>query len=223
MSRTSRQQLRIAPTAAGRLQRRRGVAPHIGDRPAVRGVRCGQQLAPHRRAPGQTLSAAGSQHRPTTRNRGEQRRGARSRARPAAFGPHVCWAPSEQRGGSAGRGRGKVDRRAALPIWARMPRTINYRTVNPTYSYHTMGPGPGLVAHVLWRYCMRLASSGVGGVRRVRLALLYVCRGVWGGVHRALGAVRRLAAPAAHRQHPMTLAACNTATRHVPPALALAP
>jgi len=36
----------------------------------------------------------------------------------------------------------------------------------------TMGPGPGLVAHVLclWRYCMRLASSGVGGVRRVRLA-----------------------------------------------------
>jgi len=41
-----------------------------------------------------------------------------------------------------------------------------------------MGPGPGLVAHVLWRYCMRLASSGVGGVRRVRLALLYV------GVHR---------------------------------------
>ena len=22
-----------------------------------------------------------------------------------------------------------------------------------------MGPGPGLVAHVLWRYCMRLASS----------------------------------------------------------------
>ena len=38
----------------------------------------------------------------------------------------------------------------------------------------TMGPGPGLVAHVLWRYCMRLASSGVGGVRRVRLALLYV-------------------------------------------------
>jgi len=44
----------------------------------------------------------------------------------------------------------------------------------------TMGPGPGLVAHVLWRYCMRLASSGVGGVRRVRLALLYVgsCVGV---------------------------------------------
>ena len=64
-----------------------------------------------------------------------------------------------------------------------------------------MGPGPGLLAHVLWRYCMRLASSGVGGVRRVRLALLYVgsCVGVlwmmmmfWmrlassgvGGVHR---------------------------------------
>ena len=35
---------------------------------------------------------------------------------------------------------------------------------------HTMGPGPGLVAHVLWRYCMRLASLGVGGVRPVRLA-----------------------------------------------------
>ena len=32
-----------------------------------------------------------------------------------------------------------------------------------------------------------------------------------------------LAAPAARRQHPITLAACNTATRHVPPALALAP
>ena len=31
-----------------------------------------------------------------------------------------------------------------------------------------------------------------------------------------------LAAPAARPQHPMTLAACNTATRHVPPALALA-
>jgi len=44
----------------------------------------------------------------------------------------------------------------------------------------TMRPGPGLVAHVLWRYCMRLASSGVGGVRRARLALLYVgsCVGV---------------------------------------------
>ena len=43
-----------------------------------------------------------------------------------------------------------------------------------------MGPGPGLVAHVLWRYCMRLASSGVGGMRRVRLVLLYVgsCVGV---------------------------------------------
>jgi len=35
---------------------------------------------------------------------------------------------------------------------------------------YTMGPGPGLVARVLWLYCMRLASSGVGGVRRVRLA-----------------------------------------------------
>jgi len=32
----------------------------------------------------------------------------------------------------------------------------------------------------LWRSCMRLTSSGVGGVRRVRLALLYVgsCVGV---------------------------------------------
>jgi len=46
---------------------------------------------------------------------------------------------------------------------------------------YTMGPGSGLEAHVLWRYCMRLASSGVGGVRRVRLALLYVGRGVWEG------------------------------------------
>jgi len=48
------------------------------------------------------------------------------------------------------------------------------------YNIRTMGPGPGLVARVLWLYCMRLASSGVGGVRRVRLALLYVgsCVGV---------------------------------------------
>jgi len=48
------------------------------------------------------------------------------------------------------------------------------------YILWAMGPGAGLVAHVLWRYCMRLASSGVGGVRRVRLALLYVgsCVGV---------------------------------------------
>ena len=45
-----------------------------------------------------------------------------------------------------------------------------------------MGPGPGLVAHVLWRYCMRLASSGVGGMRRVRLALLYVYVGSCVGV-----------------------------------------
>jgi len=37
-----------------------------------------------------------------------------------------------------------------------------------------MGSGPGLVARVLWLYCMRLASSGVRGVRRVRLALWYV-------------------------------------------------
>jgi len=40
----------------------------------------------------------------------------------------------------------------------------------PLVGQWTMGPGPGLVAHVLWRYCMGLASSGVGGVRRVRLA-----------------------------------------------------
>jgi len=40
----------------------------------------------------------------------------------------------------------------------------------PLVGQRTMGPGPGLVAHVLCRYCMRLASSGVGGVRRVRLA-----------------------------------------------------
>ena len=33
----------------------------------------------------------------------------------------------------------------------------------------------------MWQYCIRLASPGVGGVRRVRLALLYVGRGVWGG------------------------------------------
>ena len=76
---------------------------------------------------------------------------------------------------------------------------IGYIFVIRVRLYCTMGPGPGLVAHVLWRYCMRLSSSGVGGVQRVRLALLYVgsCVGVlwmmfWmrlassgvGGVHR---------------------------------------
>ena len=40
----------------------------------------------------------------------------------------------------------------------------------PLVGQRTMGTGPGPVAHVLWRYCMRLASSGVGGVRQVRLA-----------------------------------------------------
>jgi len=40
----------------------------------------------------------------------------------------------------------------------------------PLVGQRTMGPGPGLVARVVWLYCMRLASSGVGGVRRVRLA-----------------------------------------------------
>ena len=50
----------------------------------------------------------------------------------------------------------------------------------PLHDIGTMGPGPGLLARVLWLYCMRLASSGVGGVQRVLLALLYVgsCVGV---------------------------------------------
>ena len=47
---------------------------------------------------------------------------------------------------------------------------VNPLTQAPLVGQRTMGQGPGLVAHVLWRYCMRLASSGVGGVRRVRLA-----------------------------------------------------
>jgi len=74
-----------------------------------------------------------------------------------------------------------------------------------------MGPGPGLaVAHVLWRYCMRLASSGVGGVRRVRLAFCMlvavsvscgcsgcscwhhqVCVGGWIGCHPKASRTRR--------------------------------
>ena len=104
----------------------------------------------------------------------------------------------------------------------------------------TMGPGPGLVAHVLWRYCMQLASSGVGGVRRVRLAfgrhpdarctppthlmMLAASRTSSTRHRRSYQHTITLAAPAARPQHPMTLAACNTAaTRHVPPALALAP
>jgi len=40
----------------------------------------------------------------------------------------------------------------------------------PLVAQRTMGPGPGLVARVLWLCYMRLASSGVGGVRPVRLA-----------------------------------------------------
>jgi len=68
---------------------------------------------------------------------------------------------------------------------ARRPTNYGARARRPQRGHHrqglrserraarrpqTMGPEPGLVAHVLWRYCMRLASSGVGGVRRVRLA-----------------------------------------------------
>ena len=61
---------------------------------------------------------------------------------------------------------------------ARGPADLNAATTDkdcdpsgaPLVGQRTMGPGPGLVAHVLWRYCMRLASLGVGGMRRVRLA-----------------------------------------------------
>ena len=69
---------------------------------------------------------------------------------------------------------------SALPMHLQLT-TLTTRTSELAASICTMGPGPGLVAHVVWRYCMRLASSGVGGVRRVRLVLLYVGRGVWGG------------------------------------------
>jgi len=91
---------------------------------------------------------------------------------------------------------------------------IHIVCVNVILYIYTMGPGPGLVARVLWLYCMRLASSGVGGVRRVRLALLYVgsCVGVlwmfwmrlassvvglWGG---CIGC--RPKASRTHRTHP---------------------
>jgi len=67
-----------------------------------------------------------------------------------------------------------------LPRLRRPPADLNAATTDkdcdpsgaPLVGQRTMGPGsgPGLVAHVLWLYCMRLASSGVGGVRRVRLA-----------------------------------------------------
>jgi len=65
-----------------------------------------------------------------------------------------------------------------LPRLRRPPADLNAATTDkdcdpsgaPLVGQRTMGPGPGLVARVLWLYCMRLASSGVGGVRRVRLA-----------------------------------------------------
>ena len=101
----------------------------------------------------------------------------------------------------------------------------------------TMGPGPGLVAHVLWRYCMRLAASVIGCWRRAAGAaslrtapdappphLMMLAASRTSTRHRhSYQYTITLAAPVAHPQHPMTLAACNTATRHVPPALALAP
>ena len=136
---------------------------------------------------------------------------------------------------------------------ARRPTDYEARARRPQHGQHqqglrserraahrpqTMGPGPGLVAHVLWRYCMRLASSRVGGVRRVRLAFgRHPMPDAPPPTHLMMLAASRtsstrhrhsyqhtitLAAPTARRQHPMTLAACNTATRHVPPALALA-
>jgi len=71
-------------------------------------------------------------------------------------------------------------RSSANGLWAMGPgpADLNAASTNkdcdpsgaPLVGQRTMGPGPGLVAHVLWRYCMRLASSGVGDVRRVRLA-----------------------------------------------------
>jgi len=45
---------------------RSGVTPRIGSVGRDRRLRCGQRLAPRRRAPGKKLSAARSQHRPTT-------------------------------------------------------------------------------------------------------------------------------------------------------------
>jgi len=58
------------------------------------------------------------------------------------------------------------------PVNLRLAAYVHTHTI--LFVYSTMGPGPGLVAHVLWRYCMRLASLGVGGMRRVRLALMCV-------------------------------------------------
>ena len=65
-----------------------------------------------------------------------------------------------------------------LPRLRRPPADLNAATTDkdcdpsgaPLVRQRTMGPGAGLMARVLWLYCMRLASSGVGGVRRVRLA-----------------------------------------------------
>jgi len=65
-----------------------------------------------------------------------------------------------------------------LPCLRRPPADLNAATTDkdcdlsgaPLVGQRTTGPGPGLVARVLWLYCMRLASSGVGCVRGVRLA-----------------------------------------------------
>ena len=132
-----------------------------------------------------------------------------------------------------------------LPRLRRSPADLNAATTDkdcdpsgaPLVGQRTMGPGPGPVARVLWLYCMRLASSGVGGLRRVRLAfgrhpmhppphlmMLAVAASRTSTRHRhSYQHTITLAAPVAHPQYPMTLAACNTATRRVPPALALAP
>ena len=61
-------------------------------------------------------------------------------------------------------------RLSANGLWGKGPPTATRPPTTRTAIQRTMVPGPGLVAHVLWWYCMRLASSGVGGVRRVRLA-----------------------------------------------------
>ena len=64
------------------------------------------------------------------------------------------------------------ERPQARPLFSVLSADCRPRSsiIYSIYIYYTMGPGPGLVARVLWLYWMRLASSGVGGVRRVRLA-----------------------------------------------------
>jgi len=103
----------IADRPHGR-RRAPAASPRTSDRPAVRSVRCGQRLAPHRRAPGRKLSAAGSQHRPqreTEGSSGAARRAALARPPAGRMGAgHPLSSAVGPPAAAAGRSTGVPDR-----------------------------------------------------------------------------------------------------------------